>query len=174
MPKESWCTAGRSARPRLLVCLYPPSGLRSAVSREEHRMDWPGTVPAAMRPVRVCNALRTTCARKATAKEVMGPAGNPRCRVRLERLESVEYGHLWRYVPVLGPGATPNGEGGPVGCLALRASTTASVTVATADFPPRVRAAEPKRPISTCFIAVGAPPRRTSSFGHWMGSSSSP
>jgi hypothetical protein len=38
--------------------------------------------------------------------------------------------------------------------------TTASVTVATADLPPRVRAAEPKRPISTCLVLVGALPRR--------------
>jgi hypothetical protein len=72
------------------------------------------------------------------SQEVVGPAGHSaRGGFRLERLERVEYGVLWRYLSITWAALVPNGEGGLAGCLARSASTTCSITAATADFPHR-------------------------------------
>lgn len=59
-------------------------------------------------------------------------------------------------LPLCGPVEWPKGLVSPGGCLSRRDSTTASSTCATALVPSRIRAAEPRRPSSTCLTAVGA------------------
>ncbi|RSH85378.1 hypothetical protein EHS25_004774 [Saitozyma podzolica] len=134
-----------------------------AVSREEHSMGRPGAEPTAMRPVMVCKALRTTGTRRASARRWWVQPEIPGAVSGFNDLKASIMASSGGISPFLGPAVVPNGEGGPAGFLARRASTTASVTVATTDFPLRVRAAEPKRPISTCLVAVGAPPRHSPS-----------
>jgi hypothetical protein len=130
------------------------------VSREAHSICCPGAVPAPMSPVRVCSALRTTGERSATARRWWVQPEIPGAVSGLNDLKASSMVSSDGTSPFLGPGAVPNGKGGPAGCLARSASTTGSVTAATADFPSRMRAAEPRRPISTCLAAVGPFPGR--------------
>ncbi|RSH83069.1 hypothetical protein EHS25_005779 [Saitozyma podzolica] len=142
------------------IGLWLPSGFMSAVSREEHRMGYPGAVTAAMRPVRVYSTLRTTGQRRATPRrwwvqpEIPGALSGSNDFYAPRRVSS---GGIY---PFLGPSVIPNHKGRPAGCLTRIVSTTDSVTSATADFSSRMRAAEPKRPVSTCLVAVGPLPGR--------------
>jgi hypothetical protein len=84
-------------------------------------MDYPVTVPAAMRPVWVCSALRMTGDRRATARRWWTQPEIPGAVSGLKDLNVASRVLSNGSSPLLGPVVVLKGERGPAGCLARSA-----------------------------------------------------
>ena len=140
------------------------------MSREEQRNFLPGAVPAKSMVTNVVSIFWTESDRKATLRrgtvQPETPGAVSCLKLRNDsRIASVE-GAVWAMGPVL----LPNGTLEPVGCFDLRVSK--SSTEAAAKEPvssPRIRAAFPSRPSSTCFVAEGFERKPTSILAAFSG-----